>query len=143
MNILIDTNIILDLALRRKPFNTVAKQFFAFLEDNENNFKGYVSSSTISDLYYIISKTKSKTYAYDFINDFVLLLEIATVDKAVILNAFDSTIDDFEDAIQESSALLNDIDIIITRNDKDFKNSRIKIYNPQEFLEEIQNKRRI
>ncbi|MBC8385017.1 MAG: PIN domain-containing protein [Candidatus Cloacimonetes bacterium] len=135
MNVLFDSNVILDFALKRKPFNDHAKKCFAFLEDNENNFQGYVSSSTISDLYYIISKTRTKSYAYDFIKDLVLLLEIATVDKEVILNAFKSIIDDLEDAIQESSALINDIDVIITRNEKDFKNSRIKIHNPKEFLE--------
>ena len=56
------------------------------------------------------------------------------IDKEIILNAISLEMNDFEDAVQTSSAIFNDIEIIITRNKSDFKNTSLKIVTPEEFL---------
>jgi hypothetical protein len=61
-------------------------------------------------------------------------VEIANVDGSVIREALHSEIDDFEDAIQESAAKKQAIQVIVTRNDADFANSVLQVYDPESFL---------
>lgn len=71
-------------------------------------------------------------------NDLLQLFEIAGVDRAIILAALQSDMNDFEDAIQSEAALANRIDFIITRNGKDFINSKIPALTPNDFLSKFE-----
>ncbi len=136
MKILIDTNIILDVVLERQPF---VEQAIQLLEATQQaNITSYVTATTITDLYYIIRRAKDRTTALSFIEDLLRLVEIASVDEAVIKEALQSDIRDFEDAIQESAAKRQTIQGIVTRNEPDFDNSTLKIYNPESFLRDLQ-----
>lgn len=135
MKILIDTNIILDIALERQPFAGIST---ALLKSaHERNFHLFVTATTISDIYYITRKAKGKNIALNFIKDMMRVIDVASVDKQVILDALVSEISDFEDAIQESSARQQQIDVIVTRNTNDFKQSQMPIYDPETFLNTI------
>ena len=85
-------------------------------------------------MYYITRKAKSKQIALDFIGDLLQFIEIASVDKRVIIQALHSDMPDFEDAVQEGSAKNEGINVIVTRNEVDFKNSDLEIYSPESFL---------
>ncbi len=54
-------------------------------------------------------------------------------------NSFESEIPDFEDAIQFYSAKEKDVEIIITRNKKDFMpvEKEIMISTPEEFIKKL------
>ncbi len=135
MRILIDTNVILDIALERQPF--VEKSALLLKTAPRCNMQLFVTATTITDIYYITRKAKGKDTALDFIKDILLFVEVASVDKDVIIQALHSNIPDFEDAIQENSAKNEGIEIIVTRNEDDFRNSRLKIHNPESFLEKL------
>ena len=136
MKILVDTNIILDVVLERQPF---VEQAIQLLETTQQaNITLYVTATTITDLYYIIRRAKDRTTALSFIEDLLQLMEIASVDETVIKEALRSDIRDFEDAIQESAAKRQIIQGIVTRNETDFDNSTLKIYNPESFLRDLQ-----
>ena len=132
-NILFDTNIILDIALKRELFYEEAFQLFQFIETGE--IIGNVTACTISAIYYISKKNNGHEQSIGFIKQLVEMVEILGVDKSIIINALTTHMSDFEDAIQNSSAEMNGIDLILTRNKKDFKNSTVKILTPLEFLE--------
>jgi len=66
--------------------------------------------------------------------DLTSFIQIANVDHIVIENALNSDLYDFEDAVQDCVAQINQIDIIITRNIKDFKKAKTKIMSPKDFL---------
>jgi hypothetical protein len=85
-------------------------------------------------LYYITRKANGRAIAHDFIVDLLRIVEIANVDGSVIREALHSEIDDFEDAIQESAAKKQAIQVIVTRNDADFANSVLQVYDPESFL---------
>ena len=55
----------------------------------------------------------------------------------MLQNALTSPITDYEDAVQNECALAENLDAIVTRNTKDYKNSSVKIYSPTEFLQMI------
>ena len=135
--ILIDTNVILDFALQRQNFGETAKNLIALLF--KNNIQPYVTASSITDIYYVLTKSKGHINSIGFLRSFFELAEIAGVSKESILNALHSNMADFEDAVQTETAKQNDINVIITRNKKDFINSGIKVFSPDEFINLIIN----
>ncbi len=99
---------------------------------------GIVTATTITDIYYISKKGKGHNEAIEFIANLLQIVDVLGVNKEVILSSIESEFLDFEDAIQSIVSSFNNIDIIITRNTKDFLNSEIKAISPSEFL--AQNK---
>ncbi len=68
----------------------------------------------------------------------LLLVEVCRMDKQILQNAFSLNFTDYEDAVQCASALAENLDAIVTRNTKDYKNSLVKIYSPSKFLQFLQ-----
>lgn len=130
--VLFDTNIILDLLLQRVPHLENAKQLFGLIDTEA--VEAYITANTITDIYYIARKEKGKTQTLEFIANLVELFEIIGIHKTIIVDALKSNLKDFEDAIQISAADYNSLDCIITRNIKDFVNTKINIFTPEEYL---------
>lgn len=137
MKVLLDTNIIIDIALERQPYVTNSETVLAFVEQGQ--IEGYISASTISDLYYIIRKQKGRDLTIEFLQEILTFCQIATVNQAVISMAFTSNFKDFEDAIQYSTAVVNQLDAIITRNPQDFPVVAPRIITPEQLIEELTN----
>ena len=137
MKVLIDTNIIVDVALDRDPFFTNSEQVLRFVEQQE--IQGYLSASTFSDLYYIIRKAKGYSWTLQFLQRMATLCQVATVDQAVISMALTTNFKDFEDAIQYSTAVLNRLDAIMTRNPVDFPVTIPRIMTPEQLIQELTN----
>jgi predicted nucleic acid-binding protein len=132
---LIDTNVILDIALKRDPFFEHASLIFDKIDDQI--LEGYITASSITDIYYIASKQKDKLQARTFLLNLVQIMEVIGVDKDIVMEALEGDIPDFEDAIQVFSAKSNSIDLIITRNVADFASSGMKALTPQEFIQKF------
>ena len=132
MLILLDTNIILDLALQRQPYFEEAIAIFKLID--KSNIRACVTASSITDIYYIVKKSKSHNEAIAIVKNIIQYFEIISVDKEIIVRAIESSMKDFEDAIQSFAALSENIDYIVTRNIKDFENSKVLGISPQEFL---------
>jgi cell fate (sporulation/competence/biofilm development) regulator YmcA (YheA/YmcA/DUF963 family) len=62
------------------------------------------------------------------------LVEVSALNDKIVELALVSDFKDFEDAIKYHTALENGVDIIITRNKKDFKNSKLPIMTAREYL---------
>ncbi|TVP62931.1 MAG: PIN domain-containing protein [Nodularia sp. (in: Bacteria)] len=137
MKVLLDTNIIIDIALERQPYFTNSETIFAFVEQGQ--IEGYISASTISDLYYIIRKQKGRDLTIEFLQQILTFCQIATVNQAVITMAFTTNFKDFEDAIQYSTAVVNQLDTIITRNPQYFPVVTPRILTPDQLIAELTN----
>lgn len=70
----------------------------------------------------------------EFISNLIEIVESIGVDKEIIIKALESEMKDFEDCIQISAAELNEIEYVITRNEKDFIASNLKVFNPKDFV---------
>lgn len=132
MKLLIDSNIVLDLLLARKPF---LKSAVALLERMEHGHdEGFITANSITDIIYICKKE----YSFDAIRKEILklldLIDVIGVEREDIVKAFDMGFSDYEDALQSRCAMKEDIDYIITRNEKDFTKSEIKTIRPDVFL---------
>ena len=134
--ILIDTDVILDFFFDRKPFSDNAAKILSLCESKE--IKGYITSVIISNVYYLLRQTASHEKVVENLNQLISITEVLTTDKVIINKALNSKFKDFEDALQNYSAELSgEIDLIVTRNTKDFKNSALGIMTPENYLSQI------
>jgi predicted nucleic acid-binding protein len=138
MNILFDINVILDSLLDRKPYGHIATLLINAVEESIIN--GFLSADSITTLFYLIQKVKNKQQAKDTIKLLLDIFEISPVNRAVLQEAVNINFSDFEDAVVYQSAFLNNCNGIVTSNTKDFKKSKINIYNPKELLNAIKYK---
>ena len=131
--ILIDTNIVIDLLSKRKDFYDDAANLFSQADKKELNLT--ISSLTFANTNYILTKLKSAKEAREILRKFKVLVELLNLDdKITELALSDESFPDFEDGLQYYSAIENDVDIIITRNKKDFKNSKLPVLTAKEYL---------
>lgn len=139
MRVLLDTNIILDIALKRETHFLDSSAVFKKIDGRL--VSGFITATTITDIYYIAKKEKGHQITIDFISNLIEIIDVIGIDRQVIIESLTSKITDFEDAVQSISAIINNIDYIITRNEKDFSESDVKALTPKEFLELIENKK--
>ncbi|MDR3246811.1 MAG: PIN domain-containing protein [Prevotellaceae bacterium] len=133
MKVLLDTNIILDIALMRRPFCEDAIKIFENI--NTKTLYGYISATTVTDIFYFLRKEYGKEKALNFLKELIKVIDVIGIDGKIISNALETNWSDFEDAVQAQAALENEIDVIITRNTKDYKLIRqVKILSPSDFL---------
>jgi predicted nucleic acid-binding protein len=135
MKTLLDTNIVLDVALKRPRFYNDAANIFKKI--HEGKVQAFVSATTISVVFYILQKQSAKEKALQFLSRLVQVVDVAGIDKEIIIEALVSGWNDFEDALQDCAAQKNNIEVIVTRNTKDYTQSKIKIFTPSEFLKHL------
>jgi len=136
MKVFWDTNVVLDFMLGRKPWNFQAAQIFSLASTNTISlFCSTLSLATLS--YYLEREHIQCIEIFEKIGDFISICAPTTVDINVAKSALKSSFKDFEDAMQYFSAVSEGCDVIITRNKKDFLESKIQVLEPQEFLDEF------
>ena len=136
MIVLIDTNVILDILLKREPHYENAARINILSE--KGYISSYISASAITDIFYIANKElKDKVVVLDLMKNLLLTTHIASVTESGIHEALDLEWDDFEDSVQYVAGQGISADYIITRNPKDFSGSSIKVLSPDDFLNKI------
>ncbi len=136
MRVLLDTDVNLDFVLQRQPFFGEAAEIFTRLGNGE--FGAYVSAVTPINVYYFTRKAKAISGAKQAVQDLLIAARICAVDDKILQDAHNSPITDYEDAVQHECAVAENLDAIVTRNTKDYKNSSVKVYSPSEFLQFLQ-----
>ena len=135
MRILIDTNVILDVLLKRSPFYETAIEVLKL--SARDDIQEFVSASAITDIYYIAYKNlRDKAAVRELLKKLLLIVSVAGVSEEEIQKALEFT--DFEDSVQYSVAALNEMDGIITRNVKDYSSAETQVWEPAQFLKAVQ-----
>ena len=132
MKILLDTNIVLDILLAREPFVDEAREIFLLIENQQ--VEGFVCATTITTIHYLIGRQKDKASANALVLNLLKLFEVALVDKQILQDASLNNGVDYEDSVIYTSAKYAQVDMIVTRDKRGFKNSEISILKPKEFL---------
>jgi predicted nucleic acid-binding protein len=133
MRVYFDTNVIIDILERREPFFQCSKD--AFLLAAEGIIDGIIGASSITDVYYIVKKSRKDSE--QALNAVVDILETAMlVDTTVrdIYTAATSPVADFEDAVIVATSQREGADYIVTRNTEDFIASPVPAITPEDFL---------
>ena len=129
---LLDTDVLIDIALDRHPYSGPASELLDRIERGAAD--ACVAWHSISNLYYIVSPTLSRVSARDFIIELVGFVEVVAADSEAIRYAAELPMADFEDAMQVAAARARGARHIVTRNVRDYENSPIRAVNPQEAL---------
>ena len=135
-DLFIDTDVIIDFLIDRKPYSREAAVLFTLIE--QKKLRGYSSSLTFSNLYYILRKVQTHNKVISKLDSLSKILNIFKVGEQTIKNAINSGFPDFEDSIQYFCARDNRrISVIITRNTKDYRNSEIPVMTPGDYLKTV------
>jgi predicted nucleic acid-binding protein len=132
MNILLDTDVLIDVALDRHPFSHPAGELLDVLEKRPGS--GYIAWHSISNFYYLVKAVKGGSETKDFIRDLLHFIQVALTNGKDVLYALRLPLADFEDALQCAAAIACSADIIASRNLKDYRNSPVPVKNPDSVL---------
>ena len=130
--VFVDTNIVLDLLQKRDEFYSDAQDLFTLADKKE--VKLYVSALTIENTHYLLSKFYNLNEARKILLKFKVLVEVLAVNDKIIDLSLASDFNDFEDGMQYYTAIENNMELILTRNKKDFKNSNLPVLTAREYL---------
>ena len=138
MKLLIDTNVVLDVLLQREPSCRTATAVLNLTQ--RDDVREYVSASAITDIYYIANKQlKDRAAVQDLLERLLMVVSVAAVSEREIQNALNLAWGDFEDSVQYSVALMNEMDGIVTRNPSDYQEANMRIWLPEQALELFAN----
>ena len=138
MKLLIDTNILLDVLLKKESFYYKAVEVLELVQ--YDNVQEYVSAAAVTDIYYIAYKyLKDKGLVRQLLKKLMGIVSIAAVSEKEIEEALELAWNDFEDSVQYAVALLNEMDGIVTRNPKDYKRADMKVWSPEQVLQKFQD----
>lgn len=132
MNIVFDTNVIIDALLDRKPFGEEAVLLLDLVEKSEIN--GFLCADSVTTIFYLVEKVRDRTFAREKVGLLLDLFEIASLNRAVLGEALVLPFNDFEDAVVYQCAVGVNADGIVTRNPRDFRNATVAVYSPRQLL---------
>ncbi len=122
----------MDLLAARIPHYDAAAKLFTLADKGEINI--FITSLSFANLNYLLTKQFNSVESRRILNNFKVLVNVLAVDKKIMELSLSSKFSDFEDAIQYYTALENNIDILITRNIKDFKLAKIAVLTAETYL---------
>jgi predicted nucleic acid-binding protein len=132
--IFLDTNVVVDLLDKREPFYEAAVTIFSLAYHKKLLL--YVSPVTYATAAFLLRK-HGKEQVKLLLRNLRQLSRVTLIDERVVDDTLASLFSDHEDGLQYYSAQTKNVDIILTRNPKDFKYSSIPVLTPDEFLAQI------
>lgn len=131
--ILLDTDVLLDFFFDRTPFSNYTAKVLN--QCNDKKIKGFTTPVIIANVYYLLRKTAKHELVIDKLNQLLNIIDIVEMNRNVVIKSLNSNFKDFEDALQNYSAIeKGNINVILTRNIKDFKNSKLVVLTPESYL---------
>lgn len=132
MRILLDTNVILDVLLDRRPWASDASAIWQCCD--ESQVVGHIAASALTDIYYISRRMTDRARAMQAVQLCIQAFTVCTIDRLVVETALHYVGLDFEDNVLIACASLYRLDAIITRNPNDFQASSVPISSPAAWL---------
>ena len=136
MRIFFDTNVLLDVLIKREDEQLSESAVKAISAAKQLGAESFIATITIPTVAYVL-KNKTGAEKKKTINAFLKSFSVIDSTAKHVQFALKSSFDDIEDAMQYACAEEHNCDLILTRDIKDFKNSRIPCMTPMEFLKEI------
>lgn len=125
MKLLLDINIVLDVALARPPWATEAVELLAMVE--QGRAEAWVAGHMLTTLYYIAARARGRAAAQQFVVDLLRVVRVAALGDRDFQQALILGLDDFEDAVQAAAALQVGADYLVTRDAAHFRGIPIPV----------------
>lgn len=132
MRVLLDTNVLLDVLLKRDPW--VTESSAVWQAHDEGQIVGHVMACAIADIFYIARRLTALETARMAVRICLEAFEICAVDRQALEQAWALPESDFEDNLQIACASLAGLDAIVTRDKKGFKAAEVPVLTPAELL---------
>jgi len=132
MNVFLDTNVLMDVLLGRKPFAAQSRRIWFLAE--RGKFRGLIAAMTFPNVYYIVRKVRGAEAARTMLTMLRSTFTPVALDGQIVNQALDARFAGFEDALQYFSALRADAACLITRNPGHFPRAQMPVLSPAEFL---------
>jgi len=138
-NFFIDTNVLLDLLMRRAPFAVAAAELFQLAD--ERKIWLFCSSLSFSQAHYILRKVVGSERARALLLDIADIVTIIAVDSRTVNDALRSSLADFEDALQYFAVIAEEpaIEAIVTRDPRGFAAGALPVLTPPAALARVEN----
>ena len=133
--ILLDTDILIDIALDRRPHAGPAAALVDQIE--QGAARACIAWHTVSNFYYLVAAARSGGDARDFIGELTRFVAVAATGTEAVRYAVELPMADFEDALQVAAARAYGARYIVTRNLRDYARSPIQAIEPQEALRSL------
>jgi len=132
MRVLLDTDVVLDILADRQPF--VVEASVLWLAHEQGQLETYISPITPVNAFYILRRQVGTSQARQLVADMLRILKVCLLDQAVIQAAEALPMTDFEDAVQAATAIAAGLDVLVTRNTRDYRGAPLTILTPAEAL---------
>ena len=137
MRVLIDTCVIMDAVQNREPFAKDAQSIV--LAAANQLFMGFVTAKEMTDIYYLTHRcTHDQGATRTIVGKIGTLFDILDTTENDVRHALASNISDYEDAVMVETATRAEMDCIVTRNFDDYKEAKMTVYSPQDFLPKVE-----
>ena len=134
--VLIDSDVILDSLFNRDPFADYSSEILSMCESKK--IIGFLTPLIYSNVYYLLRQTAKHDKVIEKLKQLLQITDVLQMDRIVVEKALNSGFKDFEDSLQNFSAVNNGkIDLILTRNLKDYKNSELGVFTPETYIKSI------
>lgn len=130
--VLFGTNVVLDVLLDREPHASASAQAMAMVERGE--VRGLLCATTVITLFYLASRALDARRARGHIDALLRLFDVVPVTRLVLTDALAIGFADYEDAVMHEAARHADVQVIVTRNVRDFSGAILPVLPPDEFL---------
>lgn len=131
MSVLVDTNVMLDIALRREPFLQSSALALAKARQAGTTL---LCATSVTTLHYFLRQKLGELGARKFLRECLLAMPVAGVNQPTLQNALDGAMNDFEDSVIAQAALAASAQWILTRNPTDFNKSPVAAITPENYL---------
>ncbi len=135
MIVLVDTDVLIDVALDRRPDAEDAGALLDALEQRQAS--GFIAWHTAANFHYLVAPTRGRTGAAAFLLDLARFIQVAPTTTESLKYAATLPMRDFEDAMQVAAAVACGATAITTRNVRDFRRSPVAAVTPRALLNEI------
>lgn len=135
MDLMLDTNILLDHIGRREPFYELSRR--TCLLGIVGEARTYITANMVTDLFYLMRKDFGSREAQRMIEEDLSFLKVVGVSADDVADALSQKWADFEDCLVACCAKKIGADYVITRNPKDFQRSPVKALTPQQLFDEL------
>jgi predicted nucleic acid-binding protein len=127
--VLVDVNVVLDVLLDRKPYLAASAAVWAAIETGLA--EGLLAAHAVTTIHYLIRKEQDIAKARRTLAAILRVFGVAPVNEAVIRDALELSAPDFEDSVAASAAHFAGCDLIVTRDLRGFRHSRVRALTPE------------
>ena len=134
-SVFLDTNIVIDLATKRKDVEEIKKLFILI---KCGQIRAHISSSQVTDIHYILTSRSykiDKTAVEAFLKNLLSFVDVFPLSKSEIFESLDLHPKDFEDACVFQCAKNARAEYLITSNTNDFISFDIQCGTVHDFFQ--------